>query len=143
MRLLLDINVVLDVLLEREEFIRESGALLSAVEAGGSEDTIVGYIAGHTVTTIHYLVKRARGREAAGTAVADLLRVARVVPLELVDFAQALAMDSLGVKDFEDAVQAAAALKIGADFLVTRDRKDFQGVPGLQARTPGEILALL
>lgn len=135
MKLLLDINVVLDVVLARSPWAGEAALLLSAVEAGRAE----GHVAGHTIPTIHYLVARARDRRLAATAVTDLLRIVHVVPLGDADFQQALV---LGLDDFEDAVQAAAALRIGADFLVTRDEKDFQGIP-VPVRSAGEVLALL
>jgi predicted nucleic acid-binding protein len=135
MKLLLDINVVLDVLMAREPWLEDAATLLSAIEEGQAH----GYVAGHTITTVHYLVARAGGRQAAAAAVTDMLRVLRVVPLADADFQQALV---LGLGDFEDAVQSAAGLRIGADYLVTRNSADFQGVP-LPVRTPGEILALL
>lgn len=135
MKLLLDINVVLDVVLGRAPWAREAALLLSAVEAGRAE----GHVAGHTVTTLHHLVARARDRRVAATAVTDLLRIARVVPLGDADFQQALV---LGLDDFEDAVQAAAALRIGADALVTRDAKGFRGIP-VPVRSAGEVLARL
>jgi hypothetical protein len=46
------------------------------------------------------------------------------------------------MRDFEDAVQAACALKVGADYIITRNEKDFQGLP-IGARSPGSILPLI
>ncbi len=135
MKLLIDINVVLDVILAREPWVSDAAALLSSVEQGGAE----GYVAGHTITTIHYLVARASGRPAATKAIADLLRVVRVVPLGDRDFQQALV---LGLADFEDAVQAAAALQIGVDYIATRNAADFRGL-AIPLRTPGELLPIL
>jgi predicted nucleic acid-binding protein len=135
MTLLLDINVVLDVLLGREPWVQDAALLLSAIENGSAE----GYVAGHTITTVHYLVARASDRRAAAQAVTDLLRIVRVVPLGDPDFQQALI---LGLEHLEDSVQAAAALRIGADYLVTRNAQEFRGF-AVPVRTPGEILALL
>ena len=135
MKVLVDINVVLDVVLTRAPWVQDAASLLSASEEGRIE----GYIAGHTVTTLHYLVAKEKGRQAAATAVTDLLRIVRVVPLGDADFQQALV---LGLVDFEDAVQAAAAMKIGADFLITRNVDDFRGIP-IPVRTAGEILAMI
>ena len=72
------------------------------------------------------MVARAKDARVAATAVTDLLRRVHMVPLGDADFQQALV---LGLSDFEDAVQAAAALKIGADYLVTRNAADFEGIP--------------
>ena len=44
--------------------------------------------------------------------------------------------------DFEDAVQTIAALQIGADYLVTRNGRDFNQ-KRVEIRTAGEVLALL
>jgi predicted nucleic acid-binding protein len=140
LKLLVDINVVLDVILEREEFLQDSGELLTAIDEDVAGLSASGFIAGHTVTTIHYITTKQKSRREADAAVSDLLRIVRVVPVELIDFAQALALD---LRDFEDAVQAAAALKVGADYLVTRNPRDFAGVPGLEVRTPAQVLALL
>jgi predicted nucleic acid-binding protein len=134
-KLLLDINIILDVVLARTPWMGEAARLLSAAEQGEVE----AYIAGHTVTTIYYIVAKEKGRPTANTAVSDLLRILHVVPLGDADFQQALV---LGLGDFEDAVQAAAALKIGADYLITRNERDFRGF-SIPIRTAGEILALL
>ena len=134
-KLLVDINVVLDVVLERKTWLRDSAAILDAIASGRA----AGFIAGHGVTTIYYLAASANGRAAATTAVADLLQICDAVPLTTADFHRALA---LGLKDFEDAVTAAAALAIGADYLVTRNEKDFKGSP-VAIRSPGKILSLL
>jgi predicted nucleic acid-binding protein len=134
-KLLLDINVVLDVILARNPWMGDAASLLSAIEEGRAE----GYVAGHTITTIHYIVAKEKDRRVAATAVADLLRIVHAVPLGDADFQQALV---LGLADFEDAVQAAAALRIGADYLVTRNEQDFRGIH-VPVRTAGEILPLI
>lgn len=135
MKLLLDINVLLDVLLQREPWAESAASLLTRIERGEAS----GFVAGHTLTTIHYVVSRARDRHLAAAAVTDLLRFLEVVPIEKIDFGQALV---LPVDDFEDAVQAAAALKIGAEYIVTRDEEGFRGLT-IPSGNPGEVLALL
>ncbi|NNM03793.1 MAG: PIN domain-containing protein [Gemmatimonadetes bacterium] len=135
MKLLLDINVLLDVLLRREPWDESAAHLLTRIERGEAS----GFVAGHTLTTIHYIVSRARDRQSAAAAISDLLRFLDVVPVEKVDFSQALV---LPIDDFEDAVQGAAALKIGADYVVTRDEAGFRAL-SIPSVNPGEILSLL
>ena len=135
MKLLLDINVLLDVLLQRNPWAESAAHLLTRIERGEAN----GFVAGHTLTTVHYVVARARDRQSAAAAVTDLLRFLEVVPIEKVDFNQALV---LPIDDFEDAVQAAAALKIGADYVVTRDEKGFRAL-SIPSVNSGEILSLL
>jgi len=48
----------------------------------------------------------------------------------------------MGWKDFEDAVQAVCASKVGADYIVTRDLHDFRGA-SVPVRTPAQVLTLL
>lgn len=133
--LLLDTNVILDVILAREPWIDDAAALLDAAARGA----VLGLVAGHTITTVYYLVERARDRRTAITAVNDLLQVVAVVPLASADFHRVL---SLGLRDFEDAVQAAACLRAGAHFLVTRNHRAFRGAP-VAVRSPSEARALV
>ncbi len=135
MRLLLDINMLLDVLLQRDPWAEPAARLLTRIERGEAD----GYVAGHTLTAIRYVVSRARDRQSAATTITDLLRFLEVVPIEKADFNQALV---LPMDDFEDAVQASAALKVGVDYIVTRDDKRFEGltIPPLNS---GEALSLL
>lgn len=135
MTLLLDINVLLDLFLDRQPWSGDAARLLAAVERGGAD----GYVAGHTITTAYYVISKAKDRHVATLAVTDLLRIVKVVPVDAADFHQALV---LGLSDFEDAVQVAAALKVGADYVVTRDAKHFRGGP-VEPRSAGEVLALL
>jgi predicted nucleic acid-binding protein len=131
---LVDTNVLLDLIFDRAPWAEDATALLDKIAKREAR----GYVAGHSLTTIYYLVERAKGREAT-TAVADLLEFLTVVPLEGADFQRAL---SLGLHDYEDGVQAAACLKVGAHFLVTRNERDFKGAP-VTPRSAAEVLALL
>jgi predicted nucleic acid-binding protein len=135
-KLLIDTNIILDVALERKPWVNDAATLFDAI----AEDHMAeGYIASHSVTTVYYIVERETDRTTALTAVSDLLQILMVVPLTGADFQRAL---SLGLKDYEDAVQAAACLHIGGDYLVTRNPKDFKGAP-VMPRSPGEVLAQL
>ena len=135
MTLLVDINVLLDVLLQREPWADSAAQLLTRIERGEAS----GFVAGHTLTTVHYIVSRARDRQSAAAAITDLLRFLEVVEVEKADFNQALV---LPIDDFEDAVQGAAALKIGADYVVSRDEAGFRAL-SIPSVNPGEILSLL
>jgi len=133
--LLIDTNVVLDTILAREPWAREAAALLDACARRSAR----AHMAAHAVTTIHYLVARALDRRAAAAAISDLLDLVTVVPADDADFRRAL---TLGVADFEDAVQVTAYLKCGARVLVTRNSRDYRAAK-VETRTPGEVLALI
>jgi predicted nucleic acid-binding protein len=73
-KLLLDINIMLDVVLARHPWAEEAAVLLSLVENGRAD----GYIAGHTITTIHYIVAKEKGSPVLSTG---YKRPARVQPV--------------------------------------------------------------
>lgn len=134
-RLLLDVNVVLDVLFDRQPHVRAAAALWAATERGEVE----ALIPVHGVTTIHYLARKARGRTAARRLISDLLAV---LPVATVDRAVLLRAAALDWRDFEDAVCAASAEASACDAIVTRDTDDFDHVP-VPVLTPETALALL
>jgi predicted nucleic acid-binding protein len=102
-RLLFDVNVILDVLLDRAPHAEASASVWAAAEAGEVE----GLLAAHAVTTIHYLIRRETGAAKAGRTMSSLLRVFGVAAVDRAVIGEAL---GLGFSDFEDAVTAAAAV---------------------------------
>lgn len=133
MRLMLDLNVLLDVVLRREPFYEASASVLSKVVGG--EDS--GSIPGHVVTTLHYVVRRSSGKEQAAGFVDWVLSHLEIVPQDKVQFLRAR---TLPMSDFEDAVVASAAEASECDVIISRNVADFEGSP-IQAMTPTEFLA--
>jgi predicted nucleic acid-binding protein len=121
MRLLLDTNVVLDVLANRQPQVKESAAVLTFIEAGHA----TGLLAAHSVTTLHYLLHKHLGPKKTAAAIADVVNLLRIVP---VDHETILLALSLGWRDFEDAVQAAAAIRAKATHIITRNPKDYRNL---------------
>ena len=134
-RILFDTNVVLDVLLDRQPHAAASAAVWSVVETGAVE----GVLSAHTLTTIHYLVRKQLGEAKAGRTVAAILKVFGVAAIDGPVLGEAL---QLRFTDFEDAVTAAAAKSAGCDWIVTRDARGFRGSP-VRALTPEALLPLL
>lgn len=135
MRLFLDINVVLDVLADREPWVEHSAAVLSLPDAAEIE----GMIAAHSVTTLYYLSTRHLGHKRAIAALIDLLEHLSVTPLDEDIFLRAL---SLGWGDVEDAVQGISAQRAEADYIVTRSPSDFEAA-SVPVVTPKQLLATL
>jgi len=134
-RLLLDTNIVLDVLMDRQPHAPASVAVFAAVENGKAE----GLIAAHAITTIHYLLSREAGEAGSKQVLRTLLKLFRVAPVDG-DIIQH-AIQASG-QDFEDSVTAAAAQASGCHVIVTRDPKGFRRSP-IPALNPALALALL
>ena len=77
-RILLDTNVVLDVLLDRQPHAEASLAVWAAVESGVSQ----GLMSAHAVTTIHYLIRKDVGNIRAKRIVSTILRVFGVAAVD-------------------------------------------------------------
>jgi predicted nucleic acid-binding protein len=120
MKVLIDTNIVLDLLLEREPFINDALNLFEQIEQG----KLKGYIAATTITNIFYIIRKAENREVAVDAVNRIL-----IGLELCEVNRTVIETALrqGLKDFEDGIQLGCAITSQLDVIVTRDLKDFAG----------------
>ncbi len=128
MRVLIDTNIILDFLLEREPFLQDAEALFQAI---GSQK-VVGYVTATTLTDIFYIARRqTKSIERARQAVSTTLAVMEICPVNRIVIEAALASEMT----FEDAVQAACAVAQGLDAIITRDVRDFvdAGLPVLSA----------
>jgi predicted nucleic acid-binding protein len=133
MRVFLDTNIVLDVLLNRPEFVAESEAVILTCERAGDPM----FIAWHGLATSYYLLRRGRTEAEAMQEIDKLLAWARVADA---GDAHARTARALGFSDFEDALQAASAEACGADCIVTRNGADF-AKSNVVAMMPSEFLA--
>jgi predicted nucleic acid-binding protein len=134
-RVLVDVNVALDVLLDRQPHVEGSAAVWAAIETGSSE----GLLAAHAVTTIHCLIRKELGAAQARRIISAMLRVFRVATVDGRVIQDAL---ELPLADLEDSVTAAAALLAGCDYIVTRDPRGFRGSP-IRCLTPEAAAPLL
>lgn len=130
--ILVDLDVLLDVMQQREPPRANSAAVLEAVIRGD----VRAVLSAHAVTTIHHVVERYNDKSAADRAVDWLLRHFSIGPVGQAEFVRARA---LALRDFEDAVVVAVAEAARVEAIVTRNVKDFARSP-VEAMTPDEWL---
>ncbi len=135
MRVLVDTNILLDVLFQRDPYAQSSEAVWRACEDGRYE----GYVTPLTPVNIFYLARKRVPLHTARLLVGDILGVFHLAPLGFAEMDNAL---RLPLADYEDAVQLAGALGSGLEAIVTRNVSDFVGSP-LSILTPVELLEKL
>jgi len=137
LKILLDTNIVLDLLMDRMPFADAAAELFSKVEDGSA----TGYLCGTTITTVYYLAAKVVGTPQAQEELKKLLSLFEVAPVNRPVLQSALAV---GFADFEDAVIHEAARHVGAEAIVTRNQKDFKKskIPVYSAEEMVKVLSL-
>ncbi|MFZ6026597.1 MAG: PIN domain-containing protein [Chloroflexota bacterium] len=135
LRILIDLNVILDVLAQRQPHDADAHRLWAAIESG----QVQGFVAAHSLTTLFYLLRRHTSQAQARAALVDVLHVFSVAA---VDQAVIQAAMALAWPDFEDAVQMAAAAQCNAVYVITRNLEDFKNGP-VPVLTAPNFLAVL
>jgi predicted nucleic acid-binding protein len=134
-RPLLDINILLDVLGQRDPFLNDAAKVWSAVETG----RITGLISADSFTTVYYLLRRASNARTALRGMKLMRGLFEVIPVDAQIISQAL--DS-PLPDFEDAIQYHCAIRGNADCIVTRDLRDYRAAD-LPVLSPDAFVASL
>lgn len=106
-RVLFDSDVLIDVLAQRQPFVVASAQALNTV----TQEQVGGYVSGHAITNIFYILRRQVGSDVARRLLSTLLQCIQVASIS--DEVIRAALQS-SVTDFEDAVTSEAALAYGA-----------------------------
>ncbi len=130
--ILIDTNVILDVIQQREPHYRASAAVIDRVVRKRARAALPA----HAITTIHFLVQRYQNQTTASQVVDWILARFDVAAVGRTELIRAR---SLAWEDFEDAVVASAAETVQCEVIVTRNVRDFSGSP-VPAFTPEEYL---
>lgn len=136
MRILVDTNVIIDALTGREPF-RKAAEQIFLIAANRTEDL---YITASSATDIYYLIrKHLHSTEKAKNAMQKLFELFSILDVTSKDCLDALLT---GVKDYEDSVISCCALRNKMDYIVTRNRKDFE-FSKISAILPDEFINML
>jgi len=125
MRLFLDTDILLDVLLERKGHFEESAAVFDWAEAHPGQCAV----SWHSLANIHYLSK-----DGARKFIEELTEFCVIPGTGTSEMKRAL---GLGFADLEDAMQTSSALLFGAQLIVTRNLSDYRCSP-IKAVSPGD-----
>ena len=133
MKIVLDTNVVLDLLLERKAFLLPAEEIFELAE----RQQIKGYLCATSITTIHYLVTKYLNKTKANQTICDLLSIFQVSQMDKVILLEAT--KNIG-NDYEDSVIYTSASFSKMDFIITRDKKGFKN-SAIPTMAPQEFLA--
>jgi predicted nucleic-acid-binding protein len=117
-QVLFDSDVLIDVLAQRQPFVTTSAQALNRA----TQPEVQGFVSGHAVTNIFYILRRQVGSETARELVSRLLQHLQVA--RITDEVIRAALQS-SITDFEDAVTSEAANAAGVEVVVTRNTPDF------------------
>jgi len=118
MRVLLDTNIVLDALLDREPWNENAKAIWQAHLHG----ELAAHITANALTDIFYIARRHSGRDQARLAIRACLDQLHVISIGFHELRAAMA---LAGNDFEDDLQVVCAAAASLDAIVTRDPSGF------------------
>ncbi|MCA9025576.1 MAG: PIN domain-containing protein [Planctomycetaceae bacterium] len=135
MKVLLDTNIVLDVLLQRQEWIDDAQAIWDAGESG----QLTCHVTATALTDIFYVCRRSRGWEDARVATQACLDTMLVITVDRTLLTAAINRPEA---DFEDAVVIAAAEAASVDAIITRDAAGFKDSP-IAVMSPADLASRL
>ena len=132
MKVLIDTNVILDVLCNRTDFVEASSKVWKYCEVNKIEV----YISALSVPNIVYILRKELTPQKTHQLIQQITMIFQVVDLKSSDLKSAAAMFTT---DYEDPIQMCQAIRINADYIVTRNIRDFRNskVPALK---PLELL---
>lgn len=132
MRVLLDLNVLMDFLLKRQPWCVEADAIWDATHEG----RLTSFVSAASLMTVFYLARKAGPQEFALNAVRLTVETLGVIPIDVDTVNVALLMSG---KDFEDNVQIACAVRGDVEAIITRNPTDFTASP-IPVMSPTELL---
>ena len=135
MVLLIDANIILDVLLNRSDFVKDSAMIWKLCET----EQMKGYVSTLTFANLVYIMRKQLDPEKIEDVFHKLNLIFEFADFSVSDLTHAA---ELNWKDFEDAVQSVTAERIHADYIITRNVRDFSK-SRVMAFTPSELLARL
>ncbi len=135
MRVLLDVNVILDVLLEREEWRIDADVIWKAAQT----DELDCCVAASSLTDVFYIARRFIGQEKAKAAVGVCLEVLTPLTIDQMIVDAAFARRE---SDFEDAIQIVVASVEKVDAIITRDAAGFNDSP-IAVMSPADLASRL
>jgi len=132
MKVLVDTNVILDVLINNAVFFANSKKIFDFAE----QKRITGFITASAVTDIFYIAQRKLGKKVTKETIKKFLKV--FYPATVTDNNIYQALD-LEWDDFEDSVQYIVGDGLSVDYIVTRNTKDF-ALSSIPAVTPEQFI---
>ena len=132
MKVLIDTNIVIDLLANRGEFAEPAAQLFKLCEVG----KVQGYIDALSVANIVYVMRKELDRSQIEAIIAKLSSIVSIADMKGDDLKKAAA---LPIPDFEDALQSVCASRLKADFIITRNLKDFKNSK-VMAIKPTELI---
>jgi len=136
MKVLIDVNIFMDVLQAREG-VRGSLKALSVLKVHREHQ---GFVAALTVPILYYLESQTHSDREARVNVQKILQGVTIV--DLTAGLIRLAFDEKRIPDFEDCIQYYSAKAVTCQVIITRNKKDFKNIE-LGVNTPEEFLAIV
>lgn len=136
MRILIDTNVILDALTGRQPHFDDADKIIKLC----ADKKVQGYLAAHSISNIFYILRKDLPIEDRRIV---LLNLCEILEVEGVDSRKVKSALNRGdFKDLEDCIQDECAAAIKADYIVTRNKKDFENSTVL-AILPQEFLDMI
>ena len=136
MKIIVDTNVLLDVVLKRKPFEDDSLIVVEACQ----QELVLGAVTTQTIADMFYLLRKHFTVEERKTLLLWYCDIFYIAPIDEDKVVSAL--NNNDFTDFEDCLQAECAITFEADYIVTRNTKHFfhSHVPAI---TPIEFRAKL
>ncbi len=133
MTLLIDANILLDVLQNRLPHVDSSSLIWKLCET----EQVKGVVTSLTFANLVYILRRELSPSQVESVFKSLSLIFGFTELSHTDLIKAA---ELHWPDYEDALQSVIAERIHADFIITRNIKDFKQSK-VMALTPAEFIA--
>lgn len=118
-KILIDTNVLLDYLLEREPFFEDAKEVILSCADGKAK----GCIAAHSISNMFFILRKDYSAKERREVLSNLCSIFDV---EGIDKAKLLAgLSNEEFSDFEDCLQMECAKSYGAEYIVTRNVADY------------------
>ena len=134
-KILIDTNVLLDYLLEREPFFEDAKKVILSCTEGNTK----GCIAAHSISNMFFILRKDYTAKERREILSNLCTIFDVEGIDKAKLLSGLANEKFS--DFEDCLQMECAKSYGAEYIVTRNVSDYS-VSDIKAILPNEYLGL-